>query len=89
MVRVTSVPDLVLAGTLKVIVPLALPPSLGPILTFPGEVKSNLRSLLTCTVNVPVTSEDTVKGMMMRVPGSMLILSACAWKSSDRRGQEI
>ncbi len=58
MVRVTSVPDSVLAGAVKVTVPLALPPLPASMLTVLGEVEEKLRSLLTCTVNVPVASED-------------------------------
>ncbi len=84
MVRVTSVPDSVLAGAVKVTVPLALPPLPASMLMVLGEVEEKLWSLLTCTVNVPVASEDTVKGTEMVAPGSMLILLAWAWKSRGR-----
>lgn len=81
MVRVTSVPDATLAGTVKVTVPRALPPLPAVMVTVLGEVEENLRSLLTRTVNVPVVSEDTMKGMEMVEPRSMLMLSAWAWKN--------
>lgn len=39
MVRVTSVPDAALAGTVKVMVPLALPPLPAAMVTVLGEVE--------------------------------------------------
>ena len=76
MVRVTSVPDAVSAGAVRVTLPLASPPLPSATVTEFGEVEVKPRSLLARTVNVPGVSEDTVKGMEAVVPGSMLMLLA-------------
>lgn len=84
IVRVTSVPDGVLAGAVKVTVPLVLPPSPAVIVTVGGVFRGNVRSLLPRTVYVPEMSDNTVKGMEMVEPGSMLVLLAFTWKQGRK-----
>lgn len=94
MVSVTSVPVAALAGAVKVMVPLALPPPSAAMVMVLGEVVSKPRSLLACTVNVPVAVSlttplvvvATVNGMEMSEPGSMLVLLAWAWNSGGKGG---
>lgn len=79
MVRVTSVPDGVLAGAVRVTVPLAAP---SPVTmeTLAGKEEVKPRSFVARTVKAPPVplAIATVKGTEMVEPGSR-VLSAWAW----------